>query len=138
RNGAPIPFIVPGPHADVSVGLALAHFKAPLQDVVRAAQAAEKRAKRDEGKGGLGRGAVAVTLYKRSGEILEWGCRWNDGGLSLFRVLLCGLQEGALSTKFPHRLIELLEPYSERFVENAPPDDPAFAAMCEEIIRRDF
>jgi CRISPR-associated protein Cmr2 len=40
-----VPFAVPGPRADVSVGIAVAHFKHPLQDVVRAAQKAEKNAK---------------------------------------------------------------------------------------------
>jgi CRISPR-associated protein Cmr2 len=60
------PAILPGPRADCSVGIAIAHFKSPLQDVVRAAQAAEKRAKTQ-----LGRGAVAVSLFKRSGESLN-------------------------------------------------------------------
>ena len=77
----PIPFLVPGPAADCSVGVAIAHFKAPLQDVVRAAQAAEKRAKRSSEQGGLGRSAVAVSLFKRSGEIIEWGCQWRVAGL---------------------------------------------------------
>jgi hypothetical protein len=31
------PFLLPGPAADASVGIAIAHFKSPLQDVVRAA-----------------------------------------------------------------------------------------------------
>lgn len=63
------PVIVPGPESDCSVGIAIAHFKSPLQDVVRAAQAAEKRAKNQ-----LDRAAVAVSLFKRSGEITE--CAW--------------------------------------------------------------
>jgi hypothetical protein len=60
-EGEPTKFhaMVPGPAADCSVGIAIAHFKAPLQDVVRAAQAAEKRAKKQ-----LGRSAVAVTLIQ--------------------------------------------------------------------------
>ncbi len=111
-KGRPIPFLVPGPAADCSVGIAMAHFKSPLQDVVRAAQSAEKRAKRPDGKGGLGRSAVAVTLFKRSGEILEWGCRWNSGGLDLHDAVLSALKENVLSAKFPHRLVELLEPYT--------------------------
>ncbi|HRT10557.1 MAG TPA: type III-B CRISPR-associated protein Cas10/Cmr2, partial [Candidatus Paceibacterota bacterium] len=61
QQDRPIPFLVPGPAADCSVGIAIAHFKAPLQDVVRAAHAAEKRAKKT-----LGRSAVAITLFKRS------------------------------------------------------------------------
>lgn len=101
----PIPFLVPGPRADASVGIAMAHFKAPLQDVVRAAHAAEKRAKKKHG-----RAAVAATLMKRSGEIVEWGAKW-EGGLQLHNALMDALQKKHLSAKFPHRLAELLEPY---------------------------
>ena len=64
--GTPIPFIVHGPQTDVSVGIAIAHFKQPLQQVVREAQAAEKRAKKEHG-----RSAVAFTLIKRSGETIH-------------------------------------------------------------------
>jgi hypothetical protein len=105
-RGRPIPFLVPGPAADCSVGIAIAHFKSPLQDVVRAAQAAEKRAKKQ-----LGRSAVAVTLLKRSGETIEWGAKW-DGGLDLYQALAAALGSEQLSAKFPHRLAELLEAYT--------------------------
>ena len=100
------PAIVPGPAADCSVGIAIAHFKAPLQDVVRAAQASEKRAKKQ-----LGRSAVAVTLFKRSGETIEWGCKWESGGLELYRAIAKALADKQLSAKFPYRFVELLEPY---------------------------
>ena len=101
---------MPGPEADCSVGIAIAHFKAPLQDVVRAAQAAEKRAKREPEHGGQGRKAVAVTLMKRSGEIIEWGSKWVDG-LQLCDRLASALDKNQLSSKFPHRFCELLEAY---------------------------
>jgi CRISPR-associated protein Cas10/Cmr2, subtype III-B len=104
-RGVPIPFIVPGPAAKVSAGIAIAHFKAPLQDVVRAAQAAEKRAKNK-----LGRAAVSVRLMKRSGETLDWGAKWAQGGLDLHQALLLALAEGHLTAKFPHRLCEVLAP----------------------------
>lgn len=75
------PLIVPGPRADCSVGIAIGHIKSPLQNMVRAAQAAEKIAKNQ-----YHRSAFAVSLYKRSGEILEWGSKWLDGEtLELFR-----------------------------------------------------
>jgi CRISPR-associated protein Cmr2 len=117
------PAIVPGPATDVSVGIAVAHFKAPLQDVVKAAQAAEKRAKRSIEDGGLGRGAVAISLFKRSGEILEWGCQWavkNEGlptseesaGYKLLHTLIAQLgPKGCLNSRFPHKLEGLLIPY---------------------------
>jgi len=105
-SGRPIPFIVPGPTADCSVGIAIAHFKAPLQDVVRAAHAAaEKRAKT-----ALDRSAVAVTLMKHSGETIEWGAKW-DGGLDLLLTLGEALKANQLSNKFPHRWAELLAAY---------------------------
>ena len=110
REGEPknFPAIVPGPATDCSVGIAIAHFKSPLQDAVRAAQAAEKRA-----KGKLGRAAVAVSLFKRSGEILEWGCQWSSGGLALYEAMTkaMALKPDGLSGKFPHRVCQLLEPY---------------------------
>jgi len=100
------PAIVPGPAADCSVGIAIAHFKSPLQDVVRTAQKAEKHAKTQ-----LGRSAVAVSLFKRSGEITEWGCQWESGGLALYAAIADGLDKKELSSKFPYRFCQLLEPY---------------------------
>ncbi len=105
-NNHPIPFLVPGPTADCSVGIAIAHFKDPLQDVVRAAQAAEKRAKKQ-----LGRSAVAVTLMKRSGETIEWGCKWDSKGLEAYQAVLEAIQNDTLSNRFPHRIVELVEGY---------------------------
>src|ERR1035437_8632199 len=133
-RGRPIPFLVPGPAADASVGIAIAHFKSPLQDVVRAAQDAEKRAKKQ-----LGRSAVAVTLFKRSGETIEWGAKWESGGLELYRALADGLQAGQLSNKFPYRVVELLEPYLTQqtgLAKTMPV--PGFDAVVHEIIQREF
>lgn len=101
-----IPFMVPGPLASASVGIAIAHFKSPLQDTVRAAQAAEKRAKRIPGKA-----AVAVTVMKRSGETVEWAAPWNSGGVAAAATLLDALQEKTVSAKFPYRLGELISVY---------------------------
>lgn len=96
---------------ECSVGIAIAHFKSPLQDVIREAQLAEKRAKSPPEKGGLGRAAVAVTLLKRSGEIIQWGCQWDKHGLILYDEIARAMDEMALSGRFPHRVCELLEPY---------------------------
>ncbi|NLH73744.1 MAG: type III-B CRISPR-associated protein Cas10/Cmr2 [Verrucomicrobia bacterium] len=98
--------IVPGPAADCSVGIAIAHFKHPLQDTVREAQAAEKRAKTD-----YGRSAIAITLAKRSGETIHWGCKWESHGLDAYSQMMCALQEETVSEKFPHRIIELVQRY---------------------------
>ncbi|MDP0489461.1 MAG: type III-B CRISPR-associated protein Cas10/Cmr2 [Verrucomicrobiota bacterium JB023] len=106
--------LLPGPATDVSVGIAIAHQKSPLQDVVRAAQAAEKRAKNQ-----LGRAALAVTVMKRSGEILEWGCKWSkdsektadSAGYRLLQNLVQDLNERELNARFPHKLEAFLLPY---------------------------
>ena len=136
-DGKPIPFIVPGSSADCSVGIAMARFKAPLQDVVRAAQAAEKRAKTN-----LGRSAVAVTLFKGSGEILEWGANWDGGGLDFHAAIGAALDAGQLSGKFPHRLCELFEPFISRTSKETGQlggpiqDAPGFDAA--QVIRSEF
>jgi hypothetical protein len=106
QTGHAIGFPVPGKSAEVSAGIAIAHFKSPLQDVVRAAQQAEKRAKRQ-----LGRAAVAITLLKRSGEIAEWGAKWNSGGLALYEAIASMMRSESVAAKFPHRICQLLEPY---------------------------
>ena len=129
------PAIVPGPAADCSVGIAIAHFKSPLQDVVRAAQAAEKRAKKQ-----LGRSAVAVTLFKRSGETIEWGCRWESRGLDAFDAMLVGIKDGIVSAKFPHRIVELVDGYktdaSGRLGDIKPAD--GFDVVAREILTREI
>lgn len=130
------PAIVPGPAADASVGITIAHFKSPLQDVVRAAQAAEKRAKKQ-----LGRSAVAVTLFKRSGETIEWGCKWDGGGLELYRVIAEALDAGKLSGKFPYRFAELLSPYlteSTPLLTAAGTVQPVTAFRADEVIQQEF
>lgn len=136
----PLPRLVPGPRSDASVGVAIAHFKAPLQDVVRAARDAERRAKRDSTQGGLGSAAVAVTLMKRSGEIIQWGTRW-EGGLTLYQTLRSALEEGRLSGKFCHRWIELLEAYLvERtglMGRSSAGQTPAFTEV-DDVIRREL
>jgi len=126
----------PGP--DASAGVAVAHPKTALQDVVREAQGAEKRAKNE-----LGRSAVAVTLLKRSGGITGWGCKWDEGGLELYEALVRALEKKELSSKAPYRLVELLAPYVS---QSAPllkeleriRDDKGFAEVVDKIIRREF
>ena len=133
-RGRPIPFLAPGPATDASVGIAIAHFKAPLQDVVRAARAAEKRAKNQ-----LDRKAVAVTLFKHSGETIEWGCKWDGGGLGLYRAIAVALESEELSSKFPYRVIELLDPYLTQHTGlSKTKPTPEFEALADEIIQREF
>jgi len=126
-----IPLILPGPRTSASVGITLAHFKQPLQEVVSNARHGEKRAKKLH----QNKHAVGVTLLKRSGETIEWDTRFdvelgsNDlahrGGILALQWMLCALgchvgslpniprpaTAKVLSAKFPHRLCELLLPH---------------------------
>lgn len=124
RNGnGLIPFLVPGPRATASCGVAIAHFKAPLQDVVRTAQAAEKRAKKKWKSDHL-KHALAVTILKRSGEITEWDARFDTDdphetpmhrrAIPAFMAIQSAMDEEVLSAKFPHRMLELIDPYRSR------------------------
>ena len=133
-RGTPIPFIVPGPAAEVSAGLAIAHFKAPLQDVVRAAQDAERRAKNPADKHGLGRAAFSLRLMKHSGETLDWGSKWTGGGLPLYRAIAHALDTEQLTGKFPHRLCEILTPFISDTAAVTDIEDFPIA----EVIRREF
>ncbi len=134
QNGKPHVFMVPGPASSCSVGLAIAHAKQPLQDVVREAQAAEKRAKKQHG-----RAAVAVSLIKRSGETIQWGCQWASGGLELYQAILDGMEANALSAKFPYRVAELLSPYLQQTTGLNRSSAEAHEAFCvTDVIKAEF
>ncbi len=94
---------------DGSCGIAVGHCQgAPLQMLVKNAQRMESVAKNR-----YGRGALAVAVYKRSGEILEWGTKWGTASLSLLEEV-ARLSEGKppkLSGRFPYALAALLQPY---------------------------
>lgn len=59
-------------NATASAGIAIAHYKTPLTQVIQAAHEMEERA-----KDRLGRDAFSVAVLKRSGEINEAGARWH-------------------------------------------------------------
>jgi len=151
--------LVPGPAADVSAGIAVGHAKSPLQDLVRSAQGAEKRAKTR-----YGRAAFALSIFKRSGEQVHWGAKWSarrssnteenwtetpSPALQLLNEIYNALRqpEGAesLESRFPHKFTALLEPYlggaplPGGHDGQAPPGgDPAFDANAESILQKEF
>jgi CRISPR-associated protein Cmr2 len=107
--------LLPGGCCEVSCGLAVGHENAPLQMLVKEAQKAEKRAKLV-----YDRGALAISLYKRSGEIIEWGCKWKSNALDLMAHVEALTDGGKLSGRFPYALAALLQPYAlEDHVEAA-------------------
>jgi CRISPR-associated protein Cmr2 len=105
--------IVPGKNADVSAGIAIGHMHTPLQSLVEAAREAEKAAKRAKEKGGYGKSAFAVHLYKRSGEVLRWGARWSDDAVKLADFFGQLTDDKKLSAKFPYALAANLRPYAQ-------------------------
>lgn len=121
---------------DASAGIAIGHIHAPLQDLIREAQEAEKRAKNI-----VGRPAFSITLMKRSGEISHWGGKWDSGAAALIEEIANRLHHGQLSAKFPHRVCALLEPYlvsQSRLMEQRATMTDAAGFDATEIIRREF
>jgi len=102
------PLVVPGPRADVSAGIAIGHCHAPLQNLVEAARRAEGLAKKR-----YGRSAFAVSLFKRSGETIQWGTKWESRALELLNETQELTQKGYLTGRFPYALAELLRPYAQ-------------------------
>ena len=102
--------LYPGSRCEVSCGIAVGHYNAPLQMLVKEAHEAEKYAK---AQNGYGRAALAISLYKRSGETIQWGCKWNSGGnpLELMRRVTELTRNEKLSSRFPYALAALLQPY---------------------------
>ena len=88
-----------------SAGIAVGHQKTPLLDLVHAAQEAEHRAKSD-----YGRNALALSILKRSGETLHWGCKWDSPALELHAEIADTLKDD-LSSRFPYKLAAFLAPY---------------------------
>lgn len=85
--------------ADVSAGLVLAHHLTPLQQVLAAARAAEKKAKH------AGRSRLAVTALKRSGAPETAVVRWDDfAPLEAFATLI---RKGHVSTGLLYDLDDL-------------------------------
>jgi len=115
-----------GTRPDASAGIVIAHVKSPLQDLIREARIAEKRAKDI-----IGRPAFSVSLMKRSGEISHWGAKWDSGGIALHEMIAEAMRNEQLSAKFPHRVCQLLTPYQARIS-----DAEGFDA--EPVITREF
>ena len=99
-----------GYELNASCGIAVGHKKAPLQMLIKAAQEMER-----EAKGKYKRNAVAIALYKRSGEIIKWGTHWESAkgtsALDLMKLTTELTAKKSLSARFPYALAALLAPY---------------------------
>lgn len=119
---------------DASAGIAIAHIHSPLQDLIREAQKAEKRAKNS-----VGRPAFSISLMKRSGEISHWGSKWESLGLELYQAIAGELKPGGLSAKFPHRVCQLLTPYLTQTTDLSKQQDAITDSdIAIDLITREF
>jgi CRISPR-associated protein Cmr2 len=133
------PLIVPGPNAECSVGIAIGHMRSPLQGLIQAAHRAQQRAKSCGTKYDFGRAACVISLYKRSGEILEWGFKWKSRAIDLFEKFaeLSSGEDPPLSSRFGYALHALLRPYApaargaEPVVEDLPEFDAKTVLLAE-------
>jgi CRISPR-associated protein Cmr2 len=111
---------LPGQYPDadkftISAGIAIGHMKEPLQDVTAVALERLKHAKRK-----LGSNTVAVQLFKRSGEQIQWAAGYDSPAWELLKTFQAGYRpqkttpgvKPPISGRFPHRLAEVLRPYS--------------------------
>ena len=126
------------PTATASAGLVLAHHLTPLQQVLAAARAAEKRAK------GAGRDRLALTALKRSGDPAEVVLPWDalDGLVDFARQT----REGHVAKGFAYDLADALRRFrgpdrrcdDGRVVSPAVPGDlrAPFRAEAERLFRR--
>ena len=107
-----------------SVGVAIGSVKAPLQDVIREARAAEGRAKHV-----YGRDALAVSVLKRSGETLRWGCKWASNAFEIYDRLTAASDR---LSRFAYKLAGFLEPYSLASINAL--DEPMREILCAETL----
>ena len=100
-----------------SAGIAVGHEKSLLQELVTRAKDAEHTAKHE-----YGRDALVLSAYKRSGEMVQWGGKWNSPGVAFFHDLNEILHD-ELSKRFPYKLAALLRQYEvEKLDENGMKD----------------
>ncbi len=96
------PLVVMGPKATVSVGIAIGHVRAPMQDTIQAARNAEKAAKEVPNKG-----ALCIRILKRSGEAVGFSARWSDGVVAVWAELNSEIHD--LSGRFAYRYAGLVK-----------------------------
>ncbi|MCF7853902.1 MAG: type III-B CRISPR-associated protein Cas10/Cmr2 [Candidatus Pacebacteria bacterium] len=107
------PMLLPGPRTTVSVGIAIGHIKAPMQDVIQAARDAESAVKN------AGRDGFCMTIMKRSGETHSFTAHWpaiddsepkRPNLLAVAREIHTCLDYRILSNGFVHKYCQYLAP----------------------------
>ncbi len=110
-----------------SAGVAIGSAKAPLQDVIREARAAEGRAKRV-----YGRDALAMSVLKRSGETLHWGCKWVSKALDIYAELSKAREAEVDLSRFAYKFAGFLKPYDLSSVKTL--DGAMREILCAETL----
>ncbi|MCQ2377814.1 MAG: type III-B CRISPR-associated protein Cas10/Cmr2 [Victivallaceae bacterium] len=94
------------PRASISAGLAFCHYKTPIAEMLKVAGQAEHRAKQM-----YDRDALAMTIVKRSGEITEWGCKFDSPAVEVYRKFVELDEQEIISGRFASSLALYLRAY---------------------------
>lgn len=119
------------PGQTMSAGVAIAHSKMPLQHIVKEARNAEKRAKNY-----LGKNAIAISLIKRSGEILHTGFRLIENGLNIYDLILSNTSEKLLSNGLSYKILRALDVYQNKAINSK--SDEEFEKIKADIFIFEF
>lgn len=98
------------PEADrvtLSAGISFAHWKTPLPRLVEEARRAEHRAKES-----YDRNALALSIVKRSGEILHWGAKFDSEAWNIFEQFSQLHRDKIVSGSFATALALYLKQYN--------------------------
>jgi CRISPR-associated protein Cmr2 len=99
----------------LSVGIAIGHFMENLEDLLEYGRAAEKAAKKVEGKN-----ALAVHLHKRGGAPIQIASSWETHPEVRLHEFANLMNDGVIPTKLPYELREMAKLYeSPSWAENA-------------------
>lgn len=115
------------PRVSLSAGIAFAHWKTPLAWLLEEARNAEHRAKNE-----YQRDALALSIVKRGGEILQWGAKFDSPAWNLYDKFIELDKAKKVSGKFASALALFLRPY---LMEATKDKD---LEIISEIIKKDF
>ena len=90
----------------LSAGISFCHYKTPLSLLIQHARSAEHRAKEH-----YRRDALALSIFKRSGEILLWGAKFDSPAWQLFQKFAEFERKDVLSNRFANALASYLKQY---------------------------
>src|SRR5207245_11410812 len=97
------PLMVMRPEATASVGIAIAHVRAPMQETIQAARDSEHTAKSVPGKA-----AFCLSILKRSGESTQFAAKWETNVAGVWAELASGVLDQ--TGRFAYRYLQLIRP----------------------------